>query len=172
MAKGLYRLRCQEAGSVPEVASAGFLGSGVPVPEEVLEVMADRHVDLKRHRSRAISVELVRRADLVVTMTRQQLLDVAIMAPDDWTRCFTLVDVVRRAEAIGPPMAGTDPERWVRQLHSGRTRSAIMALDLSDDIDDPMGGRRADYQKTASQIDDLVSRLVNLVDASTVSSST
>lgn len=162
MAEGLFRLRAAEAGRVPEVASAGFLPGGVPVPEEVEDVMSARGVDMKDHRSRTLNRLLVDQADLVLTMTRQHLLDVVVEVADRWTRCFTLVDALRRAEVIGPPLVGTDPARWVRQLHGGRTRSSLLSLDLADDITDPMNGRRSGYQRTAEEIDGLVTRLVTL----------
>lgn len=163
MAKGLYRLRAREAGCRPEVASAGFLQQGVPVPDEVAEVMEEFGVDLRQHRSRTLTPALVRASDLVLTMTRQQLLDVAVQVGEDWTRCFTIVDGVRRAEAIGSPPPDAEPVQWVRQLHGGRTRAGLLRLSLDEDIADPMNGRRADYERTADRLDDLVSRLAKVI---------
>lgn len=163
MAAGLCRLRARKAGCAPNVASAGFLGAGVPAPEDVLDVMASRGVDLGSHRSQQITPALIRATDLVITMTRQHLIDVAVMAGEDWFRCFTLTEVVQRAEVIGSPPAGDPADRWVRQLHGGRTRASMLRSDPGADVLDPMGGRRSDFEQTADRIDDLVTRLVRVI---------
>lgn len=163
MAKGLFRARMKERSCAPQVASAGFVGDGVYPPTEVIDVMARRGVDLGRHRSRIITTALVRQSDVVITMTRQQLLDVAVMVGDDWSRCFTFSDVIGRGEAVGPLRTGESPATWVRQLHSGRSRASLLSLDLAGDIADPINGRRSAFNRTADQLDDLVGRLVDLV---------
>ena len=163
MAKGFYRAHMRERECVPRVASAGFVGDGEYPPQEVIDVMARRGVDLERHRSRVVTTALVNQADLVITMTRQQLLDVAVMVGDAWTRCFTFTDLLRRGEAVGPLRPGGRSATWVHQIHSGRTRSSLLSLDLADDISDPINGRRSAFNRTADQLDDLVERLVDLV---------
>jgi len=50
------------------VLSAGFLGPGRPAPQEAIEVAARRGLDLSAHRSRPLTVDLVRGADLIVVM--------------------------------------------------------------------------------------------------------
>ena len=54
------------------VASAGFVGSGRPSPSEALDVAAERGVDLSRHRSQMVSVEIVRGADVILVMNVAQ----------------------------------------------------------------------------------------------------
>jgi protein-tyrosine phosphatase len=162
MAEALYRRHAEDLGCVADVASAGFLPGGVPVPDEVAGVMADRGIDVRHHRSRTLDARLVRGADLVLTMTRQHLIDLAVEVGEDWTRCFTLVDAVRRAEAMGPPTPGTDPGEWVRRLHGGRPRAGLLRMDAADDVDDPMGSRRAAFERTAALLDDLTGRLVGI----------
>lgn len=163
MAKALFRSRLQELGCDAVVASAGSVAAGIEPPEEVVEVMAGYGIDITGHRSRMLSSELVAHADLVVTMTRQHLIEVVTEAGDAWTRCFTLADLVRRAETAGPPVAGESIPAWVRRLHGARARSSLLSLDLSDDINDPMSGRRPAFDRTAEEIDDLVGRLAKRV---------
>jgi protein-tyrosine-phosphatase len=163
MAKALFRARLQGRGCDVVVASAGFLTAGIEPPEGVVEVMADYGIDITGHRSRTLTPELIDHADLVITMTRQQLIEVVTEAGDAWTRCFTLNDLVRRAETAGPPAAGESIPTWVRRLHGARSRSSLLSLDLADDIADPMNGRRWAFTRTAEEIDDLVGRLAKLV---------
>lgn len=85
------------------------------------------------------------------------------LAGDAWTRCFTLTDLVRRAEAVGPLPGDLALRAWVHRVHGNRPRSSLLSLDLGDDIDDPMGERRSAYSRTAHQIDDLVGRLAALL---------
>jgi protein-tyrosine-phosphatase len=163
MAKALFRMRLQGRGCDAEVASAGSLTPGVEPPAEVVEVMAGYGIDISGHRSRILSPELVAQADLVATMTRQQLIELVAQAGSAWTRCFTLTDLVRRAEAVGPPGPDEPIEGWVRRLHSARSRTSLLSLDLSDDINDPMNGRRSAFARVADEIDDLVGRLAKVV---------
>jgi protein-tyrosine-phosphatase len=166
MAKALFRTRLQGRGCDAEVASAGFLAAGIEPPAEVVEVMAGYGIDISGHRSRTLSPELVAQADLVATMTRQQLIEIVTEAGSAWTRCFTLTDLVRRAETVGPPGPegpGGPVAPWVRRLHGGRSRASLLSLDLSDDINDPMNGRRSAFSRVAEEIDDLVGRLAKVV---------
>ncbi|MDQ6946033.1 MAG: hypothetical protein M3256_07110 [Actinomycetota bacterium] len=152
MAKAFLRARLQDRGCDAVVASAGFLTPGVKPPEEVVDAMEDHGIDLTGHRSRQVTAELVAGADLVATMTRQQLVEVVTMAGDWWSRCFTLTDLVRRAETAGPPSAGEPVQAWVRRLHSARSRTSLLSLDLDDDIADPMNSRRSAYSRRRSTI--------------------
>ena len=54
-------------------------------------------LDLSDHRSRLVTPALLDGADLVIGMARQHVIDLALLAPDAWERCFTLADVLRRA---------------------------------------------------------------------------
>ena len=60
--------------SLPDiaVASAGFIGRDRQVPRVSLEVSAQRGIDLSMFRSRPITPDLVRRADLIIVMEPDQ----------------------------------------------------------------------------------------------------
>lgn len=163
MAKALFRSHLEERGCDAEVASAGSFRPGIEPPEDVVDVMADRDIDISDHRSRMLSTDLVDQADLVVTMTRQQLIEIVTTAGDAWTHCFTLTDLVRRAETAGPPGPSESFPAWVRRLHGARARASLLSLDLNGDINDPMNGRRSAFSRTAEEIDDLVGRLAKLI---------
>ena len=55
-----------------EVHSRGFLGFNRPPPGEAVAAAAPHDVDLADHRSRPLTVELVRSADLIVVMDAAQ----------------------------------------------------------------------------------------------------
>jgi protein-tyrosine-phosphatase len=54
------------------VSSAGFIGPGRPSPEHALTTARARGIDMSAHRSRIITSENLRAADLVVVMSRAQ----------------------------------------------------------------------------------------------------
>jgi protein-tyrosine phosphatase len=55
------------------VESAGFVGPGRSVPAHAVDVASSHGVDLSAHRSRLVTPEMVRRAQLVLVMDARQL---------------------------------------------------------------------------------------------------
>jgi protein-tyrosine-phosphatase len=80
-----------------------------------------------------------------------------------WPRAFTLKELVRRGEDIGPRPGGQSVEEWLLKAHAGRTHADLLGEDKADDIHDPIGSSRAQYEKTATEIEDLTDRLVALL---------
>jgi protein-tyrosine phosphatase len=91
---------------------------------------------------------MIEAATLVVTMTRQHLVDIAVAAPRSWQHCFTLADVLHRSAVIGSRGVDETPAAWVRRIGAGRSRSGLLALDLADDVADPMGGHSSAMVQT------------------------
>ena len=54
------------------VLQAGFIGSGRSAPAEAVVAARNRHLDLSGHRSRPLTSDLVRAADVVVVMDAPQ----------------------------------------------------------------------------------------------------
>ncbi len=160
MAAGWARRLAAERSLDLDVASAGFLDAGVPASADALAVMRPVGVDLREHRSEPLTTSVAESADVIATMTRQHIVQLVDMAPGAWPRCFTLVDLVRRAEA-NPRPPGQDPVTWVSGLGTGRTPASVLNLSLADDIEDPMGGPRRGYERTRDRLRDLVTRLVD-----------
>ncbi len=69
-AEAVLRRLLQPAGITVE--SAGLIGPGRGAPPAALQVAARRGVDLSAHRSRLVTSDLVRRADLIVVMDEAQ----------------------------------------------------------------------------------------------------
>jgi len=90
------RLGCGEA-QLPDrgyqVESAGVGAcDGVPASESAMAVMRDRGLDLTGHRSAALTLEAIQRADYIWTMTASHLRAVAAMSPAAVDRCRLLDD--------------------------------------------------------------------------------
>lgn len=65
-------LRRELAPLAIEVASAGLIGPNRPAPREAVAAAARRGVDLSEHRSRLLTADLARAADLIVVMEPAQ----------------------------------------------------------------------------------------------------
>ncbi len=160
MATGWARRMAQRRGLRIQVDSAGFLDGGVPVSPDAAKVMDAVGIDLGDYHSQQVTAALAESADAVATMTRQHLVQLIELAPGVWPRCFTLVDLVRRAEA-NPWPPDQDRVAWLRNLGAARPRVSIFSLGLDNDIADPMGGPLRGYECTRDTLRDLVGRLVD-----------
>jgi protein-tyrosine-phosphatase len=163
MAEALFRRRLDERRVAAVVRSAGFLEGGAPATEQAVDAMAAEGLDISGHLSQAVTIDLVRQADLVITMTRQHLIELTVMVPDAWPRMFQAVDLVRRAEKVGPRPPGRSFAEWLAAVGEGRTRAGILGASLSDDVADPVGLSAAVYERTKTRLDDLLTRLAALV---------
>jgi protein-tyrosine-phosphatase len=116
-------------------------------------------VDLSAHTSAQVSTGDLSGADAVVTMTRQQLREVVLQLPDVWPHAFTLPDLVRRGEAVGPRAADKSMAEWFEQVHQGRERRDMIGTMPRDDVPDPYGGPDAGYRRMAKTLAELTERL-------------
>jgi protein-tyrosine phosphatase len=163
MAEALFQRRLDQRGLPAVVTSAGLLDGGAPATRPAVEVMAEVGLDISRHRSRQVTRDQVERADLVVTMARQHLIELTLMMPDAWPRMFQVRDLLRRAETVGPRPPGQPMGAWLAAVGDGRTRSGLLTANLSDDVDDPIGQPVAAYERTRQELDELFSGLARLL---------
>jgi protein-tyrosine phosphatase len=163
MAAALFARRAEGHTDRPRIASAGLGESGYPVPDEVLQVMARRGVDLTDHRSATLAAPLVTEAELVIGMSLRHVQESLLLVPSSWDRTFRLKELVRRGEFIGPRMPGQDLPAWVRAVQGDRTRDSLAHHSPGDDVADPYGGPFAGYEATAAELDELTDRLATLI---------
>ena len=163
MAEGILRHRLSARGVSAHVHSAGMLDMGRPASDHGIEVLRARGIDLSSHRSRTMSAQLVRSADLVVGMARMHVREAVVLAPDVWPKAFTLKELVRRGESLGSRAPHQAVEEWLDRAHAGRSRTELMGDSDHDDISDPIGAPRSRYEATAAEIEDLSDRLVALL---------
>lgn len=179
MAEVLLRDRLERRGIEAQVSSAGLVSDGVAASPGSVRAMAQRGLDLSPHRSTPLDHDAVAQADLVLGMTREHVREAVVLVPEAFERSFTLRELVRRADEVGPPTllgpsggAPSDPggpatgrERfgpWLVRLGAGRRAIDLVGSDDRDDLADPMGRSRRFYDRTAAEIEDLVDRFVDV----------
>ncbi|MEO7572990.1 MAG: hypothetical protein ABIX10_11205 [Acidimicrobiales bacterium] len=164
MAEVLLRHLLAEAGIEATVSSAGLYPGGAPATGHGIAVMADRGHDLEAHRSRRMEADMLERADLVIGMAREHVREAAVLEAGALAKTFTLKELVREAEAVGPRSAEEPLSTWLSRIAGTRPRQSLLGIGHDDELDvaDPVGRGRADYEVTADLLDDLLSRVVRL----------
>lgn len=162
MAAALLARRLAVLGVTVPVRSAGLISCGDPPHPEVVSVMARYGIDVSSHASRIARADDLARAGLVLAMARDSLRYAVITEPGAWPRAFTLKELVRRGEQIGPRPPGEPFADWLSRVHAGRERTSLLGDSVEDDVADPAGRSRRAYAATASLLDRFVLRLVEL----------
>ena len=143
--------------------SAGLLDDGHPAHTSSIDTLAGRGLDITGHRSRRLTRALVGSADLVLGMAREHVREAVVMVPQAFPKVFTLKELVRRGEAIGPRTAGESVSDWLARAHAGRKASELMGNSTADDVPDPIGLPPSAYLRMAEELDDQLGRLVALL---------
>lgn len=161
MAEVLLQHRLDALGVEARVSSAGELPGGVRAEGGSRRAMAAQGLDLELHRSRAFTAEHLAGSDLVLAMARRHVREAVLALPAAWPRTFTLKELVRRGETA-PRRADQSLAAWLAGVHAGRRTSDLLGDDPSDDVEDPIGAPDHVYEATATDLDDLISRLVDV----------
>jgi protein-tyrosine phosphatase len=164
MAEVLLRRHLDRVGVDARVSSAGLYAGGSPATSHGIATMADRGLDLDGHRSRQVDAALVAAADLVVGMAREHVREVAVLDSRNLTKTFTLKELVRLAESVGPRGDDEPVEAWIARLAGRRRREDLVGIGHDDafDVEDPVGRPREAYEATADDLDALLGRFVDL----------
>jgi protein-tyrosine phosphatase len=144
-----------ERGIPAEVASAGLLPGGPPMPpetQEALSALGYGEPGLKGHRSRQVTDVDVTTSDLIVGMARDHVRELAVWRPETWDRTFTLKELVRRGEAVGGRRANEGLPSWLAKVGTDRDRQSLLGSSAADDVEDPIGGPPSTFERTAAQI--------------------
>jgi protein-tyrosine phosphatase len=163
MAEGLLRAHLHEAGINAQVGSAGLLPGGSSAAPEAVAVMAERGIDITRHVSCQITADIARSANLIVGMSRHHVREACVSYGALLQRAFTLRELVRRGEEIGPRRQDETLYTWLGRVGAGRRPTDLVGDGSQDDIVDPIGKPRPVYEQTADELDDLLTRFLNLV---------
>lgn len=162
MGEAFLRQRLEQLGVDAHVHSAGLLEGGRRASAEGVELLAGWGLDTATHRSRRIALEMVTGADLVVCMAREHLREVVLLHQDAWPRSFTLKELVRRAEQVGPRSPDQPFDEWLAKIHAGRSRAELLGSAAEDDVVDPIGLGREAHRRSAVEIHALVERFAEL----------
>ena len=157
MAAAFLAGRLEAVGLAAQVSSAGTRQTDLGVDPEAVRAAADLGFDISGHRPRALSRQLVDDfgADLVVTMTRRHLREVATTSRDSFARTFTLRDLARRLDDQGLITPGAPVRTVLTAISGDRRPSHLIADDPEDDIGDPYGTGRVNVRRTARELDHL-----------------
>ena len=145
-----------------EIVTAGLRGTGRRVTDETAILGARRDLDLARHRSRPVTAGLVTEADLVIGMERTHVREVVAIDATAWPRAFTLKELVRRGEAVGPRRPEEPLGDWLDRVGEGRVGRELLGSSPDDDVPDPTGGPIAEHEDLVAELDEQVGRLVAL----------
>ena len=143
-----------------EVTSAGSYGLvGEPMMPETAKTLVRYGGDGTGFVARAIDVEHVERADLVLGLTREHRAAVLTMVPRASSRTMTLREFARLlggVTAADLPSSGADVVERFRAITVaafGRRGYAPPKALEDDDVPDPFGGSMAGDDKAAAMID-------------------
>ncbi|MEA2900185.1 MAG: protein-tyrosine phosphatase [Actinomycetota bacterium] len=162
-AEAMLRHRLDALGLESQVRSAGLLDDGRPAHTSSIDTLAGRGLDITAHRSRRLTASSIRAADLVLGMAREHVREAVVMVPSAFPKIFTLKELVRRGEAIGPRMGEESVADWLGRAHDGRTSADLLGESQTDDVADPIGLPRNAYERMVVELDDRLDRLVALL---------
>ena len=162
MGAPLLARRLARRGVTVPVRSAGMLGDDAPPDPAAVTVMAGYGIEIAAHHSHQARPGDLSAAGLVLAMARENLRYAVVTEPDAWPRAFTLLELIRRAERIGPRAPGEPFGSWLDRAHDRRDRASLLGGSAHDDIPDPTGGPLRGYADTAARLDGLMARLAEL----------
>lgn len=156
-------LRSRLAGRAPvQVRSAGLLAGGRSPDPTVADVMARHGLNAGGHQSRRLARPDIAAADLVITLARQHAREVVVLDRRSFGRTFTLRELVRRGERLGPRGESEALEDWLGRAHAGRAPTDLLAHDTTDDVADLRGANHPAFQATFDELVALCERAVVL----------
>jgi protein-tyrosine phosphatase len=161
MAEGFLReeLRARLGADAPEVSSTGTWGyDGWPATPEAIEAAAELGVDVSAHLARPLEPRLLAEADLIVTMTEEQLAEILDVDATVETKAFALKVLVRLLEAL--PDAPSGLAEKVSRADALR-RTGFPGRPGDEDVVDPYGASPTTYRAVAWELQGLCARLAN-----------
>ena len=141
-----------------DVSSAGFGSAGQLASDAMSEVMGERGFDLSPHRSQTLTCELVGAADLVVTMERRHVHDLAEMCGP--RRIFTLPDAIAALAGVAPEVRS--PRSRIAAAEDARERGDL-PRGAHAEIEDPFGQSIDMNRRTAELLNQLTDELVQVL---------
>lgn len=153
-----------------EIRSAGTSArDGQAAPPPAVVVADAEHLDLRRHRARALDPEAVSEADLILAMALEHRRSAVEQAPSAVRRSFTFLEFARLAasltdEELAEAAAEGSSRRQrlvgILRLVSSQRGAAAPVQPDSDDVVDPYGRGDDVYRVMAQQILDALPDVV------------
>jgi protein-tyrosine phosphatase len=166
MARGLDQLEPGRGDLIRSQLAVGSAGTSAlvdrPSPDEVVRTTASRGGDVRRHRARQATREILDDADLVLVMEREQRRWVAHEAPRTSRIVFTLPEFARlmahaaRSDDVDlPSWPGESLASWMRDALAeiGAQRGLVPPVAAADDeIVDPYRRELDVYERSADAV--------------------
>jgi protein-tyrosine phosphatase len=144
-----------------DVTSAGLSAhTGSPAAPEMAAVARKRGYRLDEHRSRRLDRDLLRTADLVITMTAAQRAEVQRLLPASIPRTFSLAEFAMLLGSADMTAPVSVPDAAVT---AHRRRPYCVGDGSAADVEDPYGRPLDRFVKAARHIDRLVDGVVRSV---------
>ncbi len=161
-AEVLLRRALREGAGV-EVESAG-LGArvGQPVDPTVHRLLSARGLRVSG-RARQLTPDIVRAADLVLTMTAAQRTAVVSRVPAAVRRTFTLREFAALARLSGPLGDPEPPARLAALVRSAGRLRPLHVPSHDDDVPDPYGGDQEAHVRSLALIAEAVGVLADVL---------
>lgn len=151
----------------PLVASAGTRAVvGHPVSAPMVPLLAAAGADPAEFAARRLTAGAVRRADLVLGMTREHRGAVVSLEPAALRRTLTLRELARLAAEVDPaqlPAAGPADRLAALVPLAMARRGRVVVRPADDDIEDPIGRSNAVYARVFAEIQTAVDTLARLL---------
>ena len=166
MAVGFFNHRSSELGLDDHATSVGLWRNGEPATTHGVSVMAGLGIDTSHHRSRVLDATDLDAPDLIIGLAREHVREAVVLDTSVLERTFTLKELVRLAEEPGGARlvgVGESVRAWALRLSGGRRPSDLLGQHPEDDVADPIGRSRRAYEDTATEIGDLIDRMLRVM---------
>ena len=107
MAEGIIKIKTEDAGCAVNVSSAGLFADGSAVSENSRIVMDEIGVNISSHRSCQLTKEMIKNADLILTMTQGHKMSILSVMPQAGGKVFTLAEYSGEKKDVADPFGGS-----------------------------------------------------------------
>ena len=152
MAEELFnrKVRDMSLSVLLKATSAGLMAfDGMPAPREAQQVASEQGGDLSGHQARLATEDMLREADLVLTMTRSHKGQLQAQYADLETPIFLLKEYAAMLDQALGKDDGAD----------------VAEMDGDRDIQDPIGGDLDVYRETYRELEEAIDKILRYVKA-------
>jgi protein-tyrosine phosphatase len=147
-------------GGAVRVRSAG-IAAGRYLSHETIETAREKGLDAGSLRPTQLTADLLREADLVVTMTRDHAAEVLDVAPEAAEKTFALKELTGLLASLPPPKPSPERESVLARIaEAHRRRASGTVAAPAEDVLDPLGLPMEIYREVAAEIEAGVDDLV------------
>jgi len=171
LAKGLLKWLAEKEALDLDIRSSGVAAiDGMPISHHTKAILADRGIQADET-STAMTRELAEWADLILTMTMSHKRAVVQRFPSTIDKVFTLKEYVEDDPAVLEAIKERESLASELQLKlslgqaiTAEEQERLKQLNAKipgEDVADPFGGSREDYDRCAMELEGLLVKLVN-----------